>query len=239
MKRRKKPLTLSDYFKRIAAVTALIFVLYQLWVLLHIIWWIYFNPTSSAFMDQRLATMQKTKPTATLQHHWVNYNQISRHLKRAVIAAEDAKFTQHGGVDWAGVQIALEKNIKKGKVVAGGSTITQQLAKNMFLSSSRTPWRKLEELIITYMLEAILSKKRIFEIYLNVIEWGNSVFGVQAAANHYFNTRASDITRYQAATLASMIPNPRYYDKHRNARGLQRKIKIIHKRIYSSDIPKP
>ncbi len=181
--------------------------------------------------------MQTTKPNATLQHQWVDYPKISKHLKRAVIASEDAKFTQHGGVDWKGIQFALEKNIKKGKVVAGGSTITQQLAKNMFLSAKRTPWRKGEELLIAYMFELILSKQRIFEIYLNVIEWGNGVFGAQAAAQHYFKINASSLSRYQSAKLAAMVPNPRYYDKHRNAHRLTRKTNIIVKRMPSSHIP--
>lgn len=238
MKRKKRPLKTRDYFKRIGVVAALIFLLYQLWIVLHIVWWIYFNPTSSAFMEQRLVVLQQTtKPSASLQYQWVDYPQISGHLKRAVIASEDAKFTQHGGVDWKGIQYALEKNIKKGKVVAGGSTITQQLAKNMFLSSKRTPWRKGEELLIAYMFELILSKQRIFEIYLNVIEWGNGVFGAQAAAEHYFKSNASHLNQYQSAKLAAMIPNPRYYDKHRNTARLRQKTQIIVKRMPSSIIP--
>lgn len=188
-------------------------------------------------MRDRLTHIQAKNPNATIKHHWVDYQRISTHLKRAVIAAEDSKFTDHHGFDWDGIQIALEKNIKKGKIVAGGSTISQQLAKNLFLSSKRTPWRKLEEVFITLMLEAILSKERIFEIYLNVIEWGNGVFGAEAASIHYFKHKAAHINRFQAAKLASMIPNPRYYDRHRQARGLNRKSNIIIKRMHQVLIP--
>jgi len=138
-------------------------------------------------MDARLAVMQAKYPEAKLKHRWVPYDKISNNLKRAVIASEDAKFLQHKGFDWEGIRIAIEKNLKKGKFVAGGSTISQQLAKNLFLSSDRTIFRKLEEVVITLMLESMLSKRRIYEIYLNVIEWGNGVFGAEAAARHYYN----------------------------------------------------
>jgi hypothetical protein len=124
-------------------------------------------------------------PQAQLKKQWVGYEE-SRNLKRALIAAEDAKFVDHEGFDWDGIQKAIEKNQKKGRVVAGGSTISQQLAKNLFLTPSKTPWRKAEEAIITLMLETVWSKQRIFEVYLNVIEWGNGVFGAEAAARHYY-----------------------------------------------------
>jgi len=220
--------------------TALFFVLlllYQLWIFAHICWWIKFNPSTSAFMETRLEAMQDLNPDAELQHQWVPYAKISNNLKRALIASEDAKFVDHEGFDWEGIQKAYEKNMKKGKIVAGGSTISQQLAKNLFLSTKRTPWRKGEEAIITVMLEAVMDKRRILEIYLNVIEWGNGVFGAEAAARHYFRTSASQLSAAQAAKLAAMVPNPRYYDSHRDARGLQRKTGIILGRMNDSDIP--
>src|SRR5665811_1074103 len=161
------------------------------------------------------------------RYQWVPYSRISDNLKRALIAAEDASFVDHEGFDWEGIQKAYEKNLRKGKIVAGGSTISQQLAKNLFLSTKRTPWRKIEEAAITLMLEAVMDKQRIFEIYLNVIEWGNGVFGAEAAARHYYRTSASQLSAAQAAKLAAMVPNPRYYDSHRDARGLQRKTGII------------
>ncbi|HEX7454694.1 MAG TPA: monofunctional biosynthetic peptidoglycan transglycosylase [Gallionella sp.] len=220
--------------------TAIFFVLlllYQLWIFAHICWWVKFNPSTSAFMETRLEAMQDLNPDAELQHQWVPYAKISNNLKRALIASEDAKFVDHEGFDWEGIQKAYEKNMKKGKIVAGGSTISQQLAKNLFLSTKRTPWRKGEEAIITVMLEAVMDKRRILEIYLNVIEWGNGVFGAEAAARHYYRTSASQLSAAQAAKLAAMVPNPRYYDSHRDARGLQRKTGIILGRMNDSDIP--
>lgn len=211
--------------------------LYQVWLFAHICWWVKFNPSTSAFMESRLEIMQDKNPNAELQHRWVPYATISNNLKRALIASEDAKFVDHEGFDWEGIQKAYEKNLKKGKIVAGGSTISQQLAKNLFLSTKRTPWRKGEEAIITVMLEAVMEKRRIFEIYLNVIEWGNGVFGAEAAARHYYSVSAAQLSAPQAAKLAAMVPNPRYYDKHRDARGLQRKTDIILGRMGDAEIP--
>jgi monofunctional glycosyltransferase len=215
----------------------LLIVLYQLWIFLHICWWVQHNPDSSAFMRDRLELLQEDKPGAELRHQWVPYNQISIHLKRAVIAAEDSRFVEHEGFDWDGIQKAYEKNLKKGRIVAGGSTISQQLSKNLFLSTRRTPWRKLEEAMITLMLEKMMSKRRIYEIYLNVIEWGNGVFGAEAAARYYFHTNAKGLTAPQAAKLAAMVPNPRYYDSHRNARGLLKKTGIIQARMNAVSVP--
>jgi monofunctional biosynthetic peptidoglycan transglycosylase len=215
----------------------LIFVLYQLWLFAHVCWWIKFDPSTSAFMDDRLEVMQDKDPKAALKYKWVPYKKISPNLKRALIAAEDAKFVDHEGFDWEGIQKAYEKNKKRGKIVAGGSTISQQLAKNLFLSTKRTPWRKGEEIIITLMLEAVMDKQRIFEIYLNVIEWGNGVFGAEAAARHYFGVSAARLSPEQAARLAAMVPNPRYYDRHRQASGMLRKTMIILDRMPEADIP--
>jgi len=213
------------------AVLALVVLLYQLWLFLHVWWWVDHNPSTSAFMETRLEVLQDKNPEAELRHQWVPYNRISPNLKRALIAAEDSKFLEHEGFDWEGIQKAYERNLKKGKIVAGGSTISQQLAKNLFLSGSRTPWRKLEEAAITVMLERMMSKRRILEIYMNVIEWGDGVFGAEAAARHYFHTTAANLSAPQAAKLAAMVPNPRYYDKHREARGLQRRMGIIQARM--------
>ena len=222
---------------RIVAICFALLLLYQLWIFAHICWWTKFNPSASAFMESRLEAMQDKNPKAELQHQWVSYAKISGNLKRALIASEDAKFVDHEGFDWDGIQKAYEKNLKKGKIVAGGSTISQQLAKNLFLSTKRTPWRKGEEALITVMLEAVMDKQRIFEIYLNVIEWGNGVFGAEAAARHYYNTSAMQLSTTQAAKLAAMVPNPRYYDTHREARGLLRKTDIILERMNSAEIP--
>jgi monofunctional biosynthetic peptidoglycan transglycosylase len=230
-------MNLSPTFWRVLKWLVIIVVVYQLWIFLHICWWINHNPSTSAFMEDRLEVLQESNPDAVLKHRWVDYKKISPNLKRALIAAEDAKFVDHEGFDWDGIQKAYEKNIKKGKVVAGGSTISQQLAKNLFLSTKRTPWRKAEEAMITVMLEATMSKRRIFEIYLNVIEWGNGIFGAEAAAKYYYHTSAKNLSAEQAAKLAAMVPNPRYYDKHRQAKGLMRKTGIIEARMNSAEIP--
>lgn len=222
---------------RILAALFLIMLCYQAWIATQIAWWVNHNPTSSALMDDRLVIMQSKNPKAKLQQKWVNYNNISEHLKRAIIASEDAKFIDHEGFDWDGIQKAYEKNMAKGKIVAGGSTISQQLAKNLFLSTQRTPIRKIEETIITLMLEAIMKKERIFDIYLNTIEWGNGIFGAEAAARHYYQTSAAQLLPAQAAWLAAMVPNPRYYDLHRDAKGLLKKTEIIINNMTDADIP--
>jgi monofunctional biosynthetic peptidoglycan transglycosylase len=167
----------------------------------------------------------------------VPYKRISNHLKRAIVAAEDAKFLGHEGFDWQAIQQAHKKNLKRGRIVAGGSTISQQLAKNLFLSGSRSPWRKAQEAVVTVMLEKMMRKRRILEIYLNVIEWGNGVFGAEAAARHYFGVRAAQLSGEQAARLASMVPNPRFYDRNRNAPWLMTKTGIILARMNAARIP--
>ncbi len=211
---------LKSLFWRIVMWTFALLVLYQLWLFAHICWWIKFNPATSAFMEDRLQVMQDRNPRAGLKHKWVAYNRISNNLKRAIIVAEDARFVKHEGFDWEGISKAYEKNLKRGRIVAGGSTISQQLAKNLFLSTKRTPWRKAEEVIITLMLEAVMDKQRIFEIYLNIIEWGDGIFGAEAAAQHYFGIGAGQLSPEQAARLAAMVPNPRYYDRHRESPGM-------------------
>lgn len=218
------------------ALLALI-LLWNIWMVLHIVAWRWVNPSNTAFMSVQLDRLQASNPAAELKQEWVDYEQISPNLKRALVASEDAKFLDHEGFDWEGMQTAWEKNIKKGRIVAGGSTITQQLAKNLFLSGSRNPLRKVEEAFLTVMIELILDKQRIFEIYLNVIEWGNGVFGAQAAAQHYYKTSARKLSTAQSAKLASMVTNPRYFDKNRNDRRLLRKTAIIQRRMPYADIP--
>jgi len=222
---------------KVLSVSITLFFFYQLWILLHIILWTVVNPGESAFMETRLEHLQEKDEKATLRHQWVNYNQISIHIKQAVIAAEDAKFIDHEGFDWEGIEKAYEKNKRRKKIVAGGSTISQQLAKNLFLSNQRTPWRKAEETIITLMLETILSKQRILEIYLNVIEWGNNVYGIEAASLRYFSLHAKDLNSFQSSKLASMIPNPKYYERHQDASGLIERSGIILSRMNSAQVP--
>jgi monofunctional biosynthetic peptidoglycan transglycosylase len=232
-----EPLGFGGYITRGLVLFFMILFLYQLWIFLHICWWIKFNPSSSAFMVDRLEIIQEETPDAELKYQWVDYSKISSNLKRAVVASEDAKFVGHEGFDWEGIEKAYAKNLKKGKIVAGGSTISQQLAKNLFLSTKRTPWRKGEEALITVMLENVLSKRRILEIYLNVIEWGNGVFGAEAASRHYYKTSAAKLSSAQAAKLAAMIPNPRYYDAHKSTSYLNRRTATIQARMRFAELP--
>jgi monofunctional biosynthetic peptidoglycan transglycosylase len=230
-------MTLRAIIFRVCLLVISLFIAYQLWLMAHVYWWIDHNPETSAFMETQLQVLQSKDPEAELKHRWIAYNQISPNLKKALITSEDAKFLDHEGFDWEGIQTAWEKNLKKGKIVAGGSTISQQLAKNLFLSGRKTPWRKLEEAAITIMMEKMMSKRRIFEIYLNVIEWGNGVFGAEAAARHYYRKSARNLSAGESAKLAAMVPNPRYFDKNRSDRRLLRKARIIQRRMYYADFP--
>jgi monofunctional glycosyltransferase len=228
---------IARWIKRSLLILIGLFLVYQLWLLLWVAWWGWANPGSTRFMHIRMTELHAKQPDAQLQYDWVDYDHISPHLKRALIASEDARFVDHEGFDWEGIQKAIEKNQKKGRYVAGGSTISQQLAKNLFLTPTRSLFRKGEEAIITVMIETLWSKERILEVYLNVIEWGNGVFGAEAAARHYYNTSAARLSAEQAAKLAGMVPNPRYYDNHRGAPGLARKTGIILARMRSAEIP--
>jgi monofunctional biosynthetic peptidoglycan transglycosylase len=219
------------------AAVAIFVVAVQVWFAAQILWWRDHPVGQTSFMAYRMDELGAKSPKATQQYQWVAYERISNNLKKAMVAAEDAKFVDHEGFDWDGIQLALEKNQKKGRVVAGGSTITQQLAKNLFLSPSRSYWRKAEEAVITVMLEALLPKRRILEIYLNVIEWGSGVFGAEAAARRYFGVSAAQLSPEQAAKLAAMAPNPRFYEVHLGAPGLARKAGIILARMPSAELP--
>jgi monofunctional biosynthetic peptidoglycan transglycosylase len=232
---------MAKFFKRwlwrLFFLLAGLILFYQLWILGQLTYWNYYNPSSSAFMQARLDLLRQKDHVAVLRVQWVPYERISPHLKRAVIAAEDSKFLQHEGFDFEAIQKAYEKNLEKGRLVAGGSTISQQLAKNLFLSGAKTPWRKLQEAVITFMLENVMSKRRILEIYLNVIEWGDGVFGAEAAMRHYYGISASSATAEQAARLAAMVPNPRFYDRNRTTPWLLKKTAIILSRMSSARIP--
>lgn len=218
----------------------LVLVLYvQIAFLAGVLWWGHFNPANTAFMEAGLARLQEKKgPEAELRHKWVNYARISIHLKRAAVAAEDSRFLEHEGFDWEGIEKAVEKNLKKGRIVAGGSTISQQLAKNLFLSPSRNPLRKVQEAVITVMIESLWSKRRILEVYLNVIEWGNGIYGAEAASRRYFKMSAAGLGPDQAAHLAAMIPNPRYYERNQGARGLLKRKAIIAARMGQVAVPR-
>ena len=180
------------------------------------------NPITTGVQVQRRIESWTSGKKYVKRYKPVPMSRISVELQRAVIAAEDAKFVDHEGFDWEGIQKAIEKNQRKGRVVAGGSTISQQLAKNLFLSPRKSMLRKAEEAAITVMIEVVWSKRRILEVYLNMIEWGNGVLGAEAAARHYYGVSAERLGPVQAAKLAGMVPNPRLYDRNRNAPGLAR-----------------
>lgn len=223
---------------RAAAILLGVFLVWQVWLFAHVLWWKDHNPASSAFMQAGLSRLKEQKPGAELRHQWVPYERISIHLKRAIVAAEDAKFLDHEGFDIEGIQKALEKNLKKGRLVAGGSTISQQLAKNLFLSADKSFVRKGQEAILTLMIETTWSKRRILEVYLNIIEWGNGVYGAEAASQRYFRKSAADLTPGQAAALAAMVPNPRWYENHRASARYVRRVATISKRMWQVEVPR-
>lgn len=215
----------------------LVLMLIQCYFFVQIWWWTSHNPDTTAFMRDQLSSLQQKNPKATLKQTWVPYARISNNLKRAVIASEDANFSEHEGVDWDALQKAHEKNLRRNKVVSGGSTITQQLAKNLFLSGSRSYLRKGQELVITVMLEMLMDKRRIFEIYLNVVEFGSGIFGAEAAARHYYNANAASLGPAQAARLAVMLPNPRFFDRNQDSAYLARRSSVIMHRMGSAELP--
>jgi monofunctional biosynthetic peptidoglycan transglycosylase len=209
---------------------------WQGWIFARVVWWSQFDPSSTSFMRLRLDELQEKRPKFELRHRWVPYERISIHLKRAVIAAEDDRFIDHDGFDWEGIQRALEKNQRKGRAVAGGSTISQQLAKNLFLSPSRSYFRKGQEAVITVMIEMVWSKRRILEVYLNVAEWGEGIFGCEAAAQRYFQVSANRLGPAEAARLAVMLPNPRRYEKRFGPR-LAAHAERVRARMIHSPVP--
>jgi len=207
------------------------------WYYAQILWWSQHAPTSTAFMERRLDQLRDKDPRARLQHRWVSYGRISSELKRAVIAAEDAKFLDHEGFDWEAIQKAIEKNERRGRVVAGGSTISQQLAKNLFLSGERSWLRKGQEAVLTAMLEHAMDKRRILELYLNFAEWGEGVFGAEAAARHHFGVGAAHLDATQAAWLAAILPSPRRYARGARTAYLEGRIATIRRRMAYAQIP--
>ncbi len=230
-----------QWIRYLLAGLVLVFVLYQLSFILRIAWYQHVNPTASSFMRATIHELRAEDPTASIVHQWVDYQQISPHLVRAVIASEDANFLYHNGVEWDAIRDAWDYNraqaSKGSSRRRGGSTITQQLAKNLFLSPKRSYLRKAQELILAYMIELLLSKERIIELYLNVAQWGHRHFGAEAAARRYFNTSASRLTAQQAAQLAVMLPNPRYYDTHGSTPYLRQRTQTIAQRMRLVDTP--
>lgn len=230
------PRRMLGWLARGLGIALLLALFWQAVLLTQVVWWSRFDPGSTSFMRIRLAELRKTDPQAELRQQWVPYERISIHLKRAVVAAEDDRFLDHDGFDWEGIERALERNAEEGRITAGGSTISQQLAKNLFLSSSRSWLRKGQEAAITMMIEATWDKRRILEVYLNVAEWGDGVFGAEAAARHYYGRPAAGLGPAEAARLAVMLPNPRRYEKSFGPR-LAAHAARVQRRMANSQVP--
>jgi monofunctional glycosyltransferase len=227
----------------------------QLFFLLRIATMAFIDPQSTAFQRSEAWRIANEKGRLRWRQQWVDYRDISDHLKRAVIASEDGSFTNHDGVDWEALEKAWERNAKAEEAAArraatargnarplkirivGGSTITQQLAKNLLLSGERTLLRKGQEIVLTFALERMLSKRRILEIYLNSVEWGEGVFGAEAAAQHYYRKPASRLTAWESARLAVMLPRPRYFEKLPNSGYLANRAGTIVSRMQGAELP--
>lgn len=189
------------------------------------------DPDRTALMRQREREARGKGKAYDERHHAVKLDRISPQLRAAVLVAEDDKFFSHDGFDWAGIKDAARKNLKTKKFSRGGSTITQQLAKNLWLGTAKTPWRKFEEMILAMRLERALTKRRILELYLNNIEWGDGVYGIDAAARHWFGTGAGSLSAGQSVKLAAVIINPRRYSPLEPDKRIQRRIKLIAGRL--------
>lgn len=249
-------------FWRWLGLVAVAMLLLQLFFVVRIVAMLVIDPQSTAFQRSEAWRVATQKGALRWRQQWVPYDNISSNLKRAVIASEDDGFANHDGVDWDALEKAWEKNARaeeraakaeariaarpaakspakpaKTPKIIGGSTITQQLAKNLFLSGERTFLRKGQEFVLALLLEAVLSKERILEIYLNNVEWGEGVFGAEAAAQHYFRKSAAQLGTYEAARLAVMLPRPKYFEKLPNSSYVAGRAGVIARRLESAELP--
>lgn len=224
---------MKAFIVRSLLVLVSLVLLVQLWIFASLAWW-RTHPVETTMM---MRIDYWSHSSAAIKHQWRDYDQISDYMKHAVVAAEDGKFLQHKGFDWEGMQFALERNKDKGKVVAGGSTISQQLAKNLFLFNKRSFARKGQEAAATWMMERMWSKERILEVYLNSVEFGDHIYGIEAATQHYFGKSSRSLTREQAVFLAAILPNPKYYQDNRDDRKLRYRKGLILKYMRYSHIP--
>lgn len=242
-------------FWRWLGLVVLAVVLLQLFFVARIAAMVVLDPQSTTFQRSEAWRIVQAKGALSWRQQWVPYAQISDHLKRAVIASEDDSYVDHDGVDWDAIEKAWARNSRAEELaqqraqaargsknprapkIIGGSTITQQLAKNLFLSGERTLLRKGQELVLTLMLELLLDKRRILEIYLNNVEWGTGVFGAQAAAEHYFRKPAARLSAYEAARLAVMLPRPKYFEKLPQSAYLSGRTATIVARMPNAQLP--
>jgi len=219
--------------KKIKILFLIGFVVFSLYVigyplLIDVSYLKYNNPTLTAMMKYRIKQWKKQNKEVKIKQIWVPLQAISPYMIKAVLIAEDDKFFKHEGFDFEAIEKAIEKNLKEGRLKYGGSTISQQVAKNLFLSPTKSPIRKIQEAIITVRLEKTLSKKRILEIYLNIAEWGEGIFGVEAASRHYFGKSAKYLTPWEAARLAAVLPNPLKYNPLSNHPYVEKRSKLIY-----------
>ena len=226
-----------NWIKYLVAAPLACIVLFNVWAYGNILSYRAIAPYRTSFMSMRMDELAAEKPDVALDYRWVPYPQISVNLKKALIASEDAGFAEHSGFDWNGIKNAMQRNERSGKIRAGGSTISQQLAKNLFLNESRSYFRKAEEAVLTSMLEATTDKDRLYELYLNVIEWGYGIYGAEAAAQHWHRKSVAELTKAQAAELAARVPRPLYYADHPRDAALKRKTNIILRRMGSAELP--
>ncbi|UCG77669.1 MAG: monofunctional biosynthetic peptidoglycan transglycosylase [Nitrospirota bacterium] len=194
------------------------------------------NPAKTSFMEYREREWELNGKRQKIEQTWVPYSRISPYLIKAVLIAEDDKFWNHEGFDYDSIERAMIKNIKTRGFAAGGSTISQQLAKNLYLTPSKNPMRKLREAFLTIRIESTLPKRRILEIYLNVAEWGEGIFGIGAASRHYFGKRAAELDPYESARLAAVLPNPRRFDPLGDSSYVANRTRIIHSIMISRGI---
>ncbi|WP_373740811.1 monofunctional biosynthetic peptidoglycan transglycosylase [Neisseria sp.] len=223
--------------KWLVALPVAVFVFFNAYVYGNIITYRAVAPHKTSFMWVRMNQYARENRDVSLDYRWVPYNRISVNLKKALIASEDAAFSSHSGFDWNGIKNAMRRNEASGTIKGGGSTISQQLSKNLFLNEWQSYIRKGEEAAITAMLEATTDKDRIFELYLNVIEWGHGVFGAEAAARHFYKKPAANLTKQQAAKLAARVPAPLFYADNPKSKRLRGKTNIILRRMGSAELP--
>lgn len=221
----------GKFFKRLLMAIMLLVVAFHVLVAGLLLIWKTQPINNSMFMLSHRLT------GGTVTQTWAEYDDIAKSAKQAAIVSEDSTFSQHNGFDLKGIEAARKKNEETGKMSAGGSTITQQLAKNLFLTSHRSYVRKIEEAIITVMVETLWDKQRILTAYLNVAEFGNGIYGIEAAAQHYFDKSAAKLNRDESALLIAMLTNPKYYEDNQGDRRLRNKQRIIKKRMSNAVLP--
>lgn len=230
---------LGKWIRIIFLVLVALAFLYQGYVLFSVFRYKTSNPSSTAMMEQRASEARSRDEEVKRVQTWLPYDRISRNLIRAVLAGEDSRFFDHAGFDWEEMRKALEEDWNRGEFKRGASTISQQLAKNLFLSTSKNPLRKIHEALITKEMEWILGKRRILEIYLNVIEWGDGVYGAEAAARAYFNTSAAAVSADQAAFLSAIIPSPNgAFNPATHRRRVARRKNLIERLMRHVVVPK-